>query len=284
MAGRSLRPEATFAGGPYDHPSFARRRAVLRETVAALEPAHERARLRAVAAANLARWRATSRPPDRRISVSPEDWGVVAARVVREHGAPCAVLNMANAYVPGGGYVEGCPAQEENLFRRTDCHFSLAPGLERYPAATTALLEGREGRVYLDLGAPRVCVRGPEELGYPWLPEREVFPFFELRAAAQDLRDGRPFDREEARRRVAAQLDTLVDGGVRFAVLSAFGCGAFRNPAQEVAGLYAELLAERREAFDHVAFAVYYPGYGPDNHGPFARRLGQPPPPPRGGG
>lgn len=43
--------------------------------------------------------------------------------VTKEHGKVFAVLNMANAYVAGGGYVEGMPAQEENMFRRTDCHY-----------------------------------------------------------------------------------------------------------------------------------------------------------------
>ena len=40
-------------------------------------------------------------------------------------GTLFASLNMANAYGPGGGYTHGMVAQEENMFRRTDCHFSL---------------------------------------------------------------------------------------------------------------------------------------------------------------
>lgn len=93
--------------------------------------------------------------------------------------------------------------------------------------------------MYLDTACPRVCVRGREErglptLGYAWLPQDEIFPFYELRAAALDLRDGSPFDKGEAGRRIAAQLDTLLAAGVRHAVLSAFGCGAFCNPAEEV--------------------------------------------------
>ena len=68
----------------------------------------------------------------------------------------------------------------------------------------------------------------------------------------------------------AAQLDTLVEGGVRHAVLGAFGCGAFQNPAIEVAFLYQQELDRRLEHFERVAFAIFDAGYGPDNHSPFA--------------
>ena len=85
----------------------------------------------------------------------------------------------------------------------------------------------------------------------------------------QDLRNGAPFDPVDAERRIDAQLDTLIDSGVRHAVLSAFGCGAFRNPAAEVAALYRKALTVRRDAFACVAFAIFNPGYGPDNFTPF---------------
>jgi len=105
---------------------------------------------------------------------------------------------------------------------------------------------------------------------YAWLADDEVFPFFELRAAAEDLRDGRAFDGVEMRKRIAAQLDTLRAHDVRHAVLGAFGCGAFRNPAHEVAAIYRDELSARAGAFDVIAFAIFSAGYGPDNYTPFA--------------
>jgi Uncharacterized protein conserved in bacteria (DUF2263) len=284
MAGRARIPEEAFRGGPHDDPIRAARRAVLWETVAALEGTDRWQRL---AAQNLARWAAEAQARPRtpaRPRVIRGDWGEVTRELTRTWGTRFAALNMANPHVPGGGYVEGSVAQEENMFRRTDCHLAiedseLERASERYRPEMTERIEGRHGRVVLDVERPRVCVRGAEtprgeRLGYDWLPDDEVFPFYELRAAAQICRDGVQFDPAEARRRIAAQLDTLVDTGVRHAVLGAFGCGAFRNPAEVVARIYREELERRPEGFECVVFAIYDAGYGPDNATPFEREFG----------
>lgn len=45
--------------------------------------------------------------------------------------------------------------------------------------------------------------------------------------------------------------------------------------ADRVAVLYRDALAARREHFTLIAFAIFAPGYGPDNHAPFAEVFGQ---------
>ncbi len=280
MPGRRLPNESEFAGGRYDGPEFARRRAVLRSTLEAFESDGPSIRRRA--AANMERWRDAASPSTGPVLlVLPGDWGEVTKELTRRWGTTFTVLNMANAHVPGGAYVEGTAAQEENMFRRTDCHFSVLDEHmvgDRYTPQMSALLGAVDGRVYLDVDQPRICIRGPEDrtrddLGYRWLDDDEIFPFIELRAAAQDLRSGLPFDEAGARRRIAAQLDTLIEDGLRHAVLSAFGCGAFANPADRVAAIYRDELQARAGRFDCVAFAIFHPGYGPDNHPVFEQTL-----------
>ena len=259
-----------------------RRRQVLRETIAAFEQSDPPGRYHRLAQQNLERWRSESHVVESslQVQVFPGDWGEVTRSLTRTHGMCFAVLNMANAYVPGGAYVEGAVAQEENMFRRTDCHFQIGEDeydsvLDRYRPEMTRLLSAQDGRVYLDVQRPRVCIRGPEDrsrvdLGYSWLPEDDVFPFFELRAAAQDLRDGSEFDPHDTRRRVSAQLYTLREPGIRPVGLGAFGCGAFRNPADRVALVYREKIAKRMGDFSVIAFAIFSAGYGPNNYTPFA--------------
>lgn len=175
--------------------------------------------------------------------------------------------------------MEGAPAQEENMFRRTDCHFHVCDKeydnlRDRYLPEMTQLISAENGLVYLDTNYPRICIRGSEnrsrhDLGYPWLPEHEVFPFFELRAAAQDLRGGLEFDPDEARRRIAAQLITLQNRGIRHAVLGASGCGAFENPPRDIAKIYREEINARRTDFVLIAFAILESGHGSGSFTPF---------------
>ncbi|MEM9382075.1 MAG: poly(ADP-ribose) glycohydrolase domain-containing protein [Planctomycetota bacterium] len=281
MPARRLLRDADLAHPPFDEPVMVRRRAVLRETLAALGDERRRRSLERAADENHRRWaqRRGAGPAECEVRVVAGDWGDVTRALSEEFGAVFAALNMANAHVAGSGYVEGMAAQEENMFRRTDCHLAverdpLVGADGRYTREGSALVSGRDGRVHLDVGRPRVCIRGSEDraredLGYPFLDDSEVFRFYEVRAAAQDQRGTSRFDVAEAARRIAALLDTLVAAEVRHAVLGALGCGAFENPARVVAGLFREAIDARRDRFDVVAFAVHSAGYGPGNLRPF---------------
>lgn len=255
---------------------------VIKETIAAFD-SRGFGHYRALADANLATWRqsASATTATTAVRVVNGDWGVVTLALTREFGKTFAVLNMANAQTPGGGYLEGMAAQEENMFRRTDCHFTLTDAVRdaltgEYHHEMSALINATDGRVYLDLQRPRVCVRGPEKdasdnWSYNWLEDDEVFSFYEMRGAADDLRDGDAFSPENTRKKIRAQCDTLVENGVKHVVFGAFGCGAFKNPPHEVAKIYREELAVHPAGtFECVAFAIYHAGYGPDNYATFS--------------
>ena len=173
--------------------------------------------------------------------------------------------------------------------RRTNVHYALTTGesgqmdqaKDAYHPSMTDLLNAENGRVYLG-ETPRVCIRAGEntnrrpgegDIGYEWLPEDDIFPFRELRAAAIDRRraDGtlQPFDaemRKKTRQRIEAPLHTLREKEVKHVVLSAFGCGAFQNPPEEIAALYREVISEMHQLFLVIAFAIFAPGYGPNDN------------------
>lgn len=283
MPGRQLLSEDDYIDPRYNpkHPEMVRRRVVLQETVDRFANADPSNKYHLLAQTNLQRWFDTRdlTTDSQLVHVMSGDWGEVTHSMTKKYGMCFAVLNMANAFVPGGAYVEGGVAQEENMFRRTDCHFCVGSdeyddSLGRYVPEMTSLLSAEKGKVYLDSTHPRVCIRGPEkrsrpDLGYVWLADNDVFPFFELRASAQDLRDGSQFSESSMRQRIAAQLDTLVDQNISHVIFGAFGCGAFMNPAGRVAKLYREEIYKRQRNFAAIAFAIYNAGYGADNYTPF---------------
>jgi hypothetical protein len=253
-------------------------RLIQRDTLHALSSRDKRNALRVRADANMRQWQRSSvhQPSSMVCQVVEGDWGDVTLDMTKRYGRMFAVLNMANAFRAGGGYMEGAAAQEENMFRRTVCHFSITPehsdrARVLYLPSMTDLINGRNGRVFFDPN-PRVCFRGSEKrkqsnFGYEVLDT--PFLFYELRGAALDLRSPKlNFDEAETRKRIDAQLDTCMEHKVRHVILSAFGCGAFKNPALRVAAHYRAALEvpKRRNWFRVVVFAIHNPGYGPKNN------------------
>ncbi|MCW8470481.1 DUF2263 domain-containing protein [Fluoribacter gormanii] len=133
----------------------------------------------------------------------------------------------------------------------------------------------------------RVCFRGPEiafptdpedftpahyiadsDLSYAFLPESDIFPFYELRSAAPQLSSTpHALDLEtkeqyiaDLRRRIAAQLDTLILAKQPNAILGAWGCGEFKNDPEIVAKVYSEEIEKRAHFFDHLVFPIINTG------------------------
>jgi uncharacterized protein (TIGR02452 family) len=73
----------------------------------------------------------TQKQPNPKILVENGDCLNHALKLKNEGHNPI-VLNMANAEVPGGGYLYGSGAQEENLFRRTNLYRYHEPNRDQW--------------------------------------------------------------------------------------------------------------------------------------------------------
>eukprot|EP00754_Rhynchopus_humris_P045286 Rhum_TRINITY_DN476_c0_g2::Rhum_TRINITY_DN476_c0_g2_i1::g.1437::m.1437 len=194
-----------------------------------------------------------------------------AGLALQDEGFNPVVLNMANQYNPGGGWTGGDGAQEENLFRRTAYFASLVPDPSELHEAFAPV--GRPAKPYdYPLGdystvySPDVLVvRGAESDGYPVLDTPRRMAFVAC-AAYRDPPCGPAPDfalpaKVEAGmlRKIEAVLTTAVLHGHDAVVLSAFGCGAFRNPPLAVARLFKRALEKPAYAgrLRRVVFAIF---------------------------
>jgi uncharacterized protein (TIGR02452 family) len=211
-------------------------------------------------------------PP--RIEVTGETTTEAGRRLVQAEGVERVLaLNFASATRPGGGFLSGARAQEEDLARSsalyaclrdqhvyydanrdapsslyTD-HLIFSPGVPFFRDGRLRLLEAPFALTILTAPAPNAGV------------VRERDP-----ALAPQLA-------EVLAARIVKLLAVAAVNGYRCLLLGAWGCGVFRNDPDAVAAAFANALAEPRftGAFDRVVFAVFDPGGR--NLGAFVRRV-----------
>ena len=187
------------------------------------------------------------------VKVVRQDCLEAAADIVKKFGVKPVVLNMANSRHMGGGVESGCGAQEENMFRRTGCYLNRSTGLfgdsdmKAFEKGNTYTSEFSRHIYGLHQVIPvydSMCFKKEEAEMYADRDKADVFPFFELRSAAQNLSHKGHFDKKLCKRQIVAQFNTLEALNVKAVVLSAFGCGAFKNPVDEVAQVYKTVIDE----------------------------------------
>ncbi len=162
------------------------------------------------------------------------------------------VLNMANRKIPGGGVESGAGAQEECLFRSSNYALSLYPMRKYYP------LDQNYGGIY----SPAVTVfRGSESNGYPLLEKPFKVSFVAVAGLNRPhLINGKynAIEKQGMINKIRTILNIAAIHGHTILILSALGCGAFRNPPEEVAKLFKEELNSDiyNGRFSKVIFAI----------------------------
>ena len=190
------------------------------------------------------------------IRVVPTDSLDAAYDLYKRGVEDIVVLNMANAEYPGGGYLSGARAQEEALCRRSSLYATLSGNRTFYPTPP-------HGAIY----SPDVLViRKSDDEGCQLLSEGERWwtsvisaaAIFQPRVDQTGMAFARTKDRDEMRERIKTVVRVAVLEGKRNLVLSAFGCGAFRNPPMGVAQLFREVLTdpEFQGRFQGIWFSI----------------------------
>jgi uncharacterized protein (TIGR02452 family) len=184
------------------------------------------------------------------------------------------LLNMANAHTPGGGYRRGAKAQEENIFRRSDYFLSLDNALdtERRCEYFWCSDQGEQQRVtpytlypMSEFGALYTrgitVFRDSEDNGYAFLND----PIYNVSAIAMaayqnpPLQQGNHLSPEYAantRKKIENIFAIAQHHNHDCLVLSAFGCGAFKNPPGDIAALFKTVILQYAGFFHSIVFAI----------------------------
>lgn len=164
---------------------------------------------------------------------------IVVAEKLSKLGKTC-MLNMASYKHPGGGVMRGAMAQEEELARRSNMMSKLVNF--DYPLSMND---------YIYLNNVTFFKDSNYELIQP-------FDCDVITIAAINL-NGLPIPKnyeDLTRRKIRTMIVEAQNNGCRNIVLSAFGCGVFKNNPNVVASYYREELAKLGAYFDNVVFAI----------------------------
>lgn len=182
----------------------------------------------------------------------------VAARGLCAEGLDVAALNFASAKKPGGGFLTGAQAQEEDLARCSSLYDCLSGCSEYYDAnRTCGTLLYTSHLIY----SPRVPFFRDEQLSLI------ADPFFVSILTSPAPNAGEVRAREPLS---ASKIEDVLyergreilliarEHGHRVLVLGAWGAGVFRNDPEKVAEMWHYHLhkPEFAGAFDRVAFAI----------------------------
>lgn len=194
-----------------------------------------------------------------RIEVWADTTGGAARRLVQDEGASAvAALNFASAKNPGGGFLGGAKAQEEDLARCSALYHCLLeqPAYYQVNRATESMLY--TDHVIWSPGVPffrderRVLLERPFCVGIVTAPAPNAGEHLRREPGA------RAEIHEALARRAERVLRVLAHQRQRTLVLGAWGCGVFRNDPTEVAQVFAGLLRSTyARSFARVVFAVY---------------------------
>jgi uncharacterized protein (TIGR02452 family) len=211
--------------------------------------------------------------PPPRIELTGETTTQAARRLVQDEGESRVVaLNFASAKNPGGGFLGGAKAQEEDLCRASALYVCQLEQPDYYA-------ENRAcgTMVYTDhlVYSPDVPVfrEGRDLLEDPYLLSFLTSPAPNAGEARRHGESARSV-RDALYRRAGQVLAVAASEGHRTLVLGAWGCGVFRNDPAQVADAFATALAGLPGAFDRVVFAVWERDPSVGNFAAFEARFG----------
>ncbi|MCG6494922.1 TIGR02452 family protein [Kitasatospora sp. A2-31] len=189
------------------------------------------------------------------VEVTAEGSIEAARRLAGAGTGRVGVLNFASARNPGGGYLRGARAQEEDLCRSALLYTCLVEAPDYYEAHRASTDLRYSHRVIVSPDVPVIRDDRGELLAQPYPVTFLTSPApnagqLERRSAGTDVRG-------VLAERAVRVLAAAARHEIRALVLGAWGCGVFRNDPAQVAEAFEGALAQYGAAFEQVVFAVW---------------------------
>ncbi|OHT12100.1 hypothetical protein TRFO_03722 [Tritrichomonas foetus] len=204
------------------------------------------------------------------IEVTNESTFTAALRVKQTYGIrETCVLNFASANKPGGGFLNGRQAQEEDLARQSSLSSSLTYNTKMYDYHNRHLHDYYYAD-YLIYSTNVVIFRDDEEqlIDNPY----RVSIISAVAVNKKKLIESGNIDDEKVNQtmenRCRKILELCISQNNKAIVLGAFGCGVFGNSPSDVAQIFHKLLFEEKygKHFSYVVFAITSKGYTTDQN------------------
>jgi len=181
--------------------------------------------------------------PDNRIENNIFIENTCMIEFIKKHqNVKCCILNMASCYKPGGGVDKGCNAQEEILFRRSNYVLSLHKNF--YPIHNkiiySDLITFFKDSTY-NISKPFSCsaiacsaIKNPNLINNKYTEN----------------------DKKIMDEKINKIFCVAIENNVEILILSAFGCGAYNNPPEEVAHIMYKYSNKYSGYFNRIYIAI----------------------------
>ena len=198
-----------------------------------------------------------------------------ASESYAKQGKRVCVLNFASATNPGGGVVHGSSAQEEAICRCSTLYPCL--NIREMWDGFYGPHRKADNPLYNDdcIFTPAVKVFKSDTRFPEVLPEKDWWDVDVITCAAPNLRNipsncmhpnagNRKAEityeglRALHKSRIQRIFEVAMANDAEVLILGAFGCGAFCNPPELVAEVFAEWTEKYRECFDVIEYAVFH--------------------------
>ncbi len=166
--------------------------------------------------------------------------------------AKIGLLNFASAKHPGGGFLNGSLAQEEDICLKTDLYQYIKQETEFYNTASHSKHKG----YYKDELMYTTGVQIIRDANYQLLAD---FVEVDVITCPAPNRCGQILDAEMAKTGLQNRINMIIQAfakhGCSHLVLGAFGCGVFKNDPKLVAELFAQAI--KKYAYNELKTVVF---------------------------